>query len=57
MTSLKGLDFSKAWRNRVTGPYGQQTVNYIDLQTLIRLKKISNRLQDKADLELLLANK
>ena len=57
MISIKGLDFSKAWRKRVTGPYGQQTVNYIDRQNLIRLKKISARIQDKADLELLLSDK
>jgi hypothetical protein len=56
MTSIKGFDFSKAWRNRVNGFYGQQTVNYIDRQNLIKLKKLSNRLQDKADLELLLSD-
>jgi hypothetical protein len=56
MTSIKGFDFSEAWRNRVTGFYGQQTVNYIDRQNLIKLKKLSNRLQDKADLELLLSD-
>ena len=57
MTAIKGLDFSKIWNNRVTGPYGKQTVNYIDRQNLINLKKLSTRLQDKADLELLLSDK
>ncbi len=57
MISIKGLDFSKVWRKRVTGPYGQQTVNYIDRQNLIKLKKLSARIQDKADLELLLPDK
>jgi hypothetical protein len=52
MTSLKGLDFSSIWRDRVQGPYGNQTVNFIDRQNLIKSKKISNRTQDKADLEL-----
>jgi len=54
MTSLKGLDFNSVWRNRVQGLYGNQTVNFIDRQNLIKSKKISNRTQDKADLELLL---
>ncbi len=56
MTSIKGLDFTKVWREHVTGPYGQQTVNYIDRQNLIESKKLSDRIQDKADLELLLSN-
>lgn len=54
MTSIAGLDFSEVWRNRVQGPYGSQTANFIDRQNLIKSKQISNRTQDKADLELLL---
>ena len=57
MTSIKGLDFNKVWREHVTGPYGRQTVNYIDRQNLIASKKLSDRIQDKADLELLLSDK
>jgi len=53
ITSLKGLNFSDIWENRVQGPYGNQMVNFIDRQNLIKSKKISNRTQDKADLELL----
>ena len=54
LTSIKGLKFEDAWKNRVPGPYGKQTVNFIDRQNLIKSKKISNRPQDIADLELLL---
>ena len=54
LTSIKGLEFEDIWKNRVQGPYGKQTVNFIDRQNLIKSKKISNRPQDKADLELLL---
>jgi hypothetical protein len=57
MTSIKGLDFSEVWRQHVIGPYGRQTVNYIDRQNLIKSKKLSGRIQDKADLELLLSDK
>lgn len=49
------LDFPKIWRNRVQGPYGELRVNYIARQDLVRLKKKSNRPQDKADLATLLA--
>ena len=53
MTSLEGLNFSDIWEKRVQGPYGNQMVNFIDRQNLIKSKEISNRIQDKADLELL----
>jgi hypothetical protein len=57
ITSIEGLDFSDIWKNRVQGPYGRHTVNYIDRENLIRAKTISNRAQDKADVELLLSVK
>ena len=53
ITSIKGLEFADIWKSRIQGPYGKQTVNFIDRQNLIRSKKLSNRAQDKADLELL----
>ena len=54
ITSIKGMDFSEIWKNKVEGPYGKQTIYYIDRNNLIKAKKISNRTQDKADIELLL---
>jgi len=57
ITSIEGLEFGDIWQNRIQGPYGKQTVNFIDRQNLIRAKKISNRAQDKADIELLLFEK
>ena len=57
LTSLKGLEFSEIWQNRVQGPYGNQMVNFIDRQNLIKSKKIADRAQDRADLELLLSDK
>ena len=57
ITSLKGLDFSDIWENRVQGLYGNQKVNFIDRQNLINSKKLSNRIQDRADLELLQSDK
>jgi hypothetical protein len=55
ITSIKGLEFKDVWENRVQGPYGIQTVNFIDRQNLIRAKKLSNRPQDIADLKLLMS--
>jgi hypothetical protein len=55
ITSIEGLEFTGIWKSRTKGPYGRQTINYIDRQNLIRSKKLSNRAQDKADLKLLLS--
>jgi hypothetical protein len=55
LTLIKGLKFADIWESRIQGPYGKQTVNFIDRQNLMRSKKVSNRAQDKADLELLLS--
>ena len=57
ITSIKGLEFADIWKGRIQGPYGKQTVSYIDRQNLIRSKNLTNRAQDKADLELLLSKK
>ncbi len=51
ITSIGGLRFSDIWENRVQGTYGRQTVNFMDRVHLIRSKKISDRPQDRADIE------
>ena len=53
ITAAEDVDFFAIWRNRVQGPYGEQTVSYIDKQDLIELKRKSNRPQDRADLAVL----
>jgi hypothetical protein len=54
LTLLEGFQFSDIWRNRAIGRYGKETVYFIDRNSLIKSKQLSNRTQDKADLELLL---
>ena len=54
ITSIKNLSFPDIWNNRVEGRYGKQKIYYIDRKNLIKSKQLSNRTQDKADLELLL---
>ena len=55
LTSIKGLEFEDIWKSRNQGPYGQETVNFMDRRNLIKSKKLSNRAQDRADIELLLS--
>lgn len=54
LTLLEGFQFSDIWRNRAIGHYGKETVYFIDRNSLIKSKQLSNCTQDKADLELLL---
>lgn len=51
ITSISGCSFDSAWKNRRRGPYGQQQVNFIGIDELIRAKKASNRPQDKVDVK------
>lgn len=54
ITSIEGIEFSAVWQNREKGPFGDQEVNFIGLEDLIRTKQMSDRTQDMADLEVLL---
>lgn len=56
MTSLKGIEFKDIWETRIQAPYGAQTVKVISREYLIKAKRLSNRTQEKADLEQLLAS-
>ncbi|MGB6010864.1 MAG: hypothetical protein WBI57_06310, partial [Desulfobacterales bacterium] len=53
ITSISGMDFQEIWKNRSVGKFGRQQVFFIGMNDLIATKKIANRSQDKADLELL----
>jgi len=57
LTSLKGCDFSKIWRNKKQEQYGKEKVFVIGLNELIKSKKASNRPQDKLDIKTLSAMK
>lgn len=51
LTSVKGMEFSKLWKNRVQGRYGDIRVYFISKQDLIKCKQNSGRKQDLADVE------
>jgi hypothetical protein len=53
ITSMEHLGFKEIWNNKKIGAYGNERVFFIGLDELIKAKKISNRKQDKADLEIL----
>jgi len=53
ITSINGCSFKKVWKNKKMGEYGSENVYFIGLNELLLTKRISNRLQDKIDIELL----
>jgi len=53
MTSLTGLDFAAAWKNRVVEKYGDIPVFFISKEDLIHNKKAMGRMRDLGDLEML----
>jgi len=53
ITSIEGISFKKIWDNRKKGTYGKQKINFVALKDLIKIKKISKRKQDQADLDIL----
>lgn len=53
ITSIAGMDFEKIWSNRSSGKFGDIVVFFIGLKEFIESKKNADRLQDRADLELL----
>jgi hypothetical protein len=53
ITSIMGVEFETAWKNRVEGKYGDIPCFFISKEDLIKNKQASARPQDKADLEIL----
>jgi hypothetical protein len=51
VNQIDGVDFKEAWDNKVRGAYGKVAVNFIGRAELIKNKKSTSRLQDKADVE------
>lgn len=54
LTSIDGVpSFADAWKRRVTGSYGASQAEYLGLADLVASKKAADRLQDRADVEVL----
>jgi hypothetical protein len=53
ITSIDGVAFDAAWRERMSSEYADQPVSVLSRRHLIENKKASGRLQDLADVEFL----
>ena len=51
--SIPGVIFKDAWATRVRAPYGDQDVNWIGMDGLIKAKGATGRPRDLADVEVL----
>jgi predicted nucleotidyltransferase len=50
---VSGLTFDQVWRNRVSGTYGKEKVDYASLDDLIMMKQAAGRPKDLEDLRVL----
>lgn len=50
---LEGLTFSAAWKDRITDNYGDISVNWINLDNLIRVKELIDNPRHKEDVKIL----
>lgn len=53
ITLIDGVDWSEVWAGRIAGQYAGVPVDFIGRAELVRNKRATNRLKDKADLEAL----
>lgn len=54
LTSVSGLEFNEAYKNRKVFDTGELRINYISKEDFIKNKKASGRLKDLADIESLI---
>lgn len=53
MTSLSGVTWHQVFNNSITGEYGDVPVRYIGRTELVKNKRSTGRMKDRADLEAL----
>lgn len=53
LMSVKGVNFSDAWKRRESGQFAGFSANFVSRKDLIAMKKIAGRHQDLADIEVL----
>jgi hypothetical protein len=53
LRALKGARFATAWKNRIRGKYGKANVNWIDLNSLLRIKSCIDHPRHQDDVRVL----
>ena len=53
LRAIKGVRFPTAWKNRIRGKYGKANANWIDLNSLLRIKSFINHPRHQDDVRVL----
>ena len=53
LRAIKGARFATAWKNRIRGKYGKANANWIDLNSLLRIKSGINHPRHQDDVRVL----
>ena len=53
LRAIKGARFATAWEKRIRGKYGKARANWIDLNSLIRIKSLINHPRHQEDVRVL----
>ncbi|MGE5842677.1 MAG: hypothetical protein ACM335_10385 [Deltaproteobacteria bacterium] len=53
LRAIKGVRFSTAWKNRIRGKYGRAGANWIDLDSLLRIKSFIDHPRHQDDVRVL----
>lgn len=53
MSAISGVQWEEAWSDRVEGPLGSHTVQFLGRETFLRNKRAAGRLKDLADVDAL----
>jgi hypothetical protein len=53
LRAIKGTRFATAWKNRIRGKYGKTSANWIDLDSLLRIKSFIDHPRHQDDVRVL----
>jgi hypothetical protein len=53
MSAISGVEWDEAWADRVEGPLGRHTVQFLGRETFVRNKRAAGRPKDLADIDAL----
>jgi len=53
LRAIKGVRFATAWKNRIRGKYGKANANWIDLNSLLRIKSCIDHPRHQDDVRVL----
>jgi len=53
LRAIKGARFATAWKNRIRGKYGKANANWIDLNSLVRIKSCIDHPRHQEDVRVL----